>query len=105
MREEHLSNITYGYTKNKEMKGHNEKDYIGKTNVRYSVRTHEHISQKQSSIYKHALANNYQVSEDDFEILGKGYKRDIDRKIGEALLIKEFTPVLNEQNISLTLCS
>ena len=48
-------------------------------------------NQKQSSIFKHASENNYTVSDDDFEILDKGYKHDIDRKIGEALLIKEFS--------------
>ena len=102
VKEEHLSNITYGYTRNKEIRSQ-EKDYIGETNVRFRTRTQEHKGQKQSSIFKHAAENSYNIMDDDFEILGKGYKHDIDRKIGEALLIKEFRPKLNEQNISLKL--
>ena len=103
IKQEHLSNITYGYTRNKEIRGCKIKDYIGETNVRFETRTQEHKSQKQSSIYKHAAQNDYNITEDDFEILDMGYKHDIDRKIGEALFIKEFRPKLNEQNISLKL--
>ena len=37
------------------------------------------------------------VSESNFKILEKGYAKNVDRKIAEALYIKEFKPKLNEQ--------
>ena len=97
---EHQSNLTYSYTKNREIRNNNEIDYIGETNVRFGTRVSEHIKQKQSSIHKHATENNYHVSSDDFRILDKGYRNSDNRKIGEALLIKEYKPPLNEQVLS-----
>ena len=41
--------------------------------------------------------------DEDFEIIRLGYKKGIDRKISEALYIKEYRPHLNEQQISLNL--
>ena len=38
-----------------------------------------------------------QVSKDDFEILDMGYSNTLNRKLAEALFIKELKPKLNEQ--------
>ena len=72
--------------------------YVGKTNVRYDRRTYEHsFRDKQSSIYKDAIKNNHTVLQDNFRVLETGFNKTIDRKIAEALYIKELKPPLNEQ--------
>ena len=92
---EHLSDLVYGYYDNENpIIAH----YVGETNVRYGTRTYEHVStDKQSAIYKHSRAGNYDVSKDDFRIIEKGYSARVDRKIAEALYISELKPKLNEQ--------
>ena len=100
---EHQSDLVYGYTMNREIRDDEEKDYIGETNVRYETRTKEHTSQLQSSIKKDAIVNNYNVLDTDFEIIDKGYSKKVDRKIAEAILVKQYKPRLNEQKISLKL--
>ena len=104
VKKEHQSDLVYSYTRNAEIRKYNEKDYIGETNVRYGIRTNEHSrTDKQSAIYKDALKNDYTVSEHDFGILAKGYNKSIDRKICEALYIKDYKPRLNDQVNSLKL--
>ena len=89
---EHQSGLIYGYPKKNQM------DYVGETNVRYEARTREHVlSDKNSAIYKHTRENNIGISTDDFKILEKGYPNIVERKIAEALYIKELKPKLNEQ--------
>ena len=79
-------------------------EYVGETKVRYGTRTYEHCyTDKESSIFKHKVENNFQVSEDDFEILDKGLNKSVDRKLAEALYVKELDPVLNRQKKSFTL--
>ena len=92
---EHLSNLVYGHHRSNNSK---RTCYVGETNVRYESRTYEHsFTDKQSSIYKHAQANNYTVSPNDFRIIERGFNKRVDRKIAEALYIKELKPELNEQ--------
>ena len=94
---EHLSDLVYGYS----VEEANKIDYVGETNVRFGSRTYEHSStDKKSSIYKNANANGISVTQDSFVILERGYSKTIDRKIAEALYVKELKPILNEQVIS-----
>ena len=84
IKDDHQSNVTYEYTRNREIRNKGDVDYIGETNVRFATRVKEHCSHKQSSIYKHAIRNNYTVSENDFKILNKGYRNSTIRKcLGE----------------------
>ena len=97
IKKEHLSDLVYGYS----MEEANNIDYVGETNVRFGARTYEHSStDKKSSIYKNANANGINVTQDSFVILERGYNKTIDRKIAEALYVKELKPILNEQVIS-----
>ena len=95
IKKEHKTNLVYGY-RHKELQ--RNINYVGETNVRYDTRTHEHaFSDKKSSIHKHALGSNQTVKKDDFVILESGFQNTFDRKIAEALYIKELKPELNEQ--------
>ena len=79
-------------------------EYVGETRVRYGTRTYEHCyTDKESSIFKYKEENNFQVSEDDFEILDKGFNKSVNRKLAEALYIKDLDPVLNRQKKSIAL--
>ena len=94
----HQTNLVYGY----KPKGESElkNGYIGETNVRNETRNHEHAVDKKSSIYKNAQTKNIEVSDEDFFILERGFPKYRDRKIAEALYIKDYNPVLNGQQYS-----
>ena len=96
VKEDHQSNLIYGYsTENNEPF---KPDYIGETRVRYETRVHEHtVSDKQSSIFKYNKNLKAQGNKDNFVILETGYNKNFDRKIAEALYIKQYKPFLNEQ--------
>ena len=91
-------NLVYGYTPKGELEL--KKGYIGETNVRIETRTQEHATDKKSSVYKNAQTNNIDVSYEDFVILERGFPKYRDRKIAEALYIKDYNPVLNGQQYS-----
>ena len=55
---------------------------------------------KQSAIYKHSREGNYAVDPSNFQILAKGYQNWKDRKICEALFVKDYKPFLNKQKDS-----
>ena len=96
---EHQTNLVYGYTP----KGETElqKGYIGETNVRFGRRAQEHASwDKNSSVYKYSQQCNVDVTFNDFSILEKGYSKIVDRRIAEALFVKDYNPILNEQKES-----
>ena len=96
---QHQTNLVYGYTP----KGENElkKGYVGETNVRFGRRAKEHsLWDKASHVYKNSREKNIEVSMDDFIILEKGYNKQMDRKIAEALYVKEHKPILNQQKDS-----
>ena len=89
---EHQTDCVYAF------RPENATKYIGETNVRFGSRSHEHCAtDKNSSVYKYKQANQLEISEDDFQILEKGFSKKINRKLAEALYVKEFKPVLNEQ--------
>ena len=89
---EHQSDCVYAF------KQDGRTDYVGETNVRFGSRTHEHChTDKKSAVFKYKNDKNIEVSPDDFVILDKGYKKKVDRKLAEALYIKDLKPHLNEQ--------
>ena len=62
---------------------------------------YEHCNtDKQSSVFKHLRNSGHNGEPNDFKILGKGYKTKHDRRIAEALFIKDKKPTLNEQVLS-----
>ena len=78
-----------------------EIEYVGETKVRFETRPYEHcFTDKESAVYKHAESNNIRISTDDFKILDRGYSNTVDRKLAEALYVKELDPVLNRQKKS-----
>ena len=89
---EHQSNLIYAFKKD------NSTLYNGETKVRFGDRTDEHTNRdKNSSVYKFLQENPMEVTEDNFEILETGFANKINRKIAEALYIKDFNPPLNER--------
>ena len=75
--------------------------YIGETSVRYQTRVHEHgYTDKNSAVYKHSQGHNYTASQADFCILANGYNKWIDRRLCEALYVKDYKPFLNVQKKS-----
>ena len=97
IKKEHQSGLIYGYYDETKRDKRQSTKYIGETNVRVGTRIDEHTTCKSSAIFKHAADNHLEVKQDSFEIIEKGYPKVMDRKIAEALYIKEFKPVLNEQ--------
>ena len=75
-----------------------ESDYVGKTNARIGTRSHEHASTDvNSAISKHMQFYNHVVDNSNFKIIARGYNRYKDRKIAEALCIRDLKPELNKQ--------
>ena len=98
----HQTNLVYGYIPRDGSKISD--GYVGETRVRFERRTHEHAKiDKESAIFKNSKAKNIEVSANDFQILEKGFSKSFDRKIAEALYIKQLNPVLNEQKDSFKL--
>ena len=78
-----------------------EYHYIGETAVRHETRMYEHAyTDKASAIYKHSHENNYVASASNFNILASGYHNTLDRKLCEALFVKDYKPFLNAQKNS-----
>ena len=95
----HSTDLVYGYTPKGEYDL--KEGYVGETNVRMEHRTKQHaLWDKASSVYVNSLTKNINVSFGDFTILEKGYNKCLDRKIAEALFIKEYNPILNSQKNS-----
>ena len=100
---EHETHLVYAFKPEHESRRVTK--YIGETKVRYGTRTYEHLfTDKKSSVYKHKVENNLVLSPDsDFEILDKGFPKALDRKLAEALYVKDVDPLLNRQKKSYTL--
>ena len=93
---QHESNLVYRF------KSPEEEDdppkYIGQTKVRYGTRTYEHCcTDKASAVYKYKTVKNIDISANDFEIIERGFSKTVDRKLAEALYVKEEDPILNRQ--------
>ena len=96
VKREHQSNLVYGCKP--KVTNKSKYDYIGQTNVRFGTRTHEHgYTDKKSTLYKYLHNENIETTEEDFHILGKGYDKLLDRKLAEALYVKDLKPELNKQ--------
>ena len=92
---EHQSNLIYKYSSGI---GDPSDDYIGETNVRYEARVNEHVrTDKESAVYRHTKRDKITIGWDNFSIVAKGYENKRNRKVAEALYIKESKPSLNEQ--------
>ena len=98
--QKHRSNLVYGYYPPLE----DENiicQYVGETSVRHESRIEGHQgTDKNSSIYKNAQIIGRDVANSDFRILASGYDNRVDRKICEALYIKDYKPPLNERVLS-----
>ena len=95
--EAHQTNLVYSYTP----RGGSRVEYIGETNVRLGRRAQEHGNwDKASSVYKYGQEKGINIELKDFKIGEKGYPKSLDRKIAEALHVKDFNPTLNEQKQS-----
>ena len=75
--------------------------YVGETSVRFETRCYQHAyTDKKSSIYKHSHEHNYLAAPSYFSVLANGYDKWLDRKLCEALFVKDYKPVLNAQKNS-----
>ena len=99
----HLSGIVYGF--NGPTLEDNVFHYAGETKVRHETRTYQHAlyADKNSAVYRHSHEQNYTVDPSNFTILAKGYPIWINRRICEALFVKDHNPSLNRQEESHTL--
>ena len=93
---EHQTNLVYDF------KEGGIRKYVGQTNVRYESRVDQHCNtDKESSIYKYKDAQGITISAENFDIIEKGYSRLIDRRLAEAMYVKEYKePELNKQKKS-----
>ena len=99
---EHETNLIYAFKPTYDSEKVTE--YVGETKVRFGTRTYEHLNtDKASSVYKHKVDNNLSVSDSDFEVIDKGFPKSLDRKLAEALYVKELDPILNRQKKSFNL--
>ena len=95
----HLSGIIYGF--NVPVLDDDKYHYIGETKVRHETRMYQHTySDKNSAVYQHSHEQNYIADTSNFTILAKGYPNWIDRRICEALFVKDHKPFLNRQKVS-----
>ena len=66
--------------------------------VRYGTRTYQHLNtDKKLAVFKYIKRHNLDSTEEKFGIIEKGFDQPIDRKLAEALYIKELKPVVNKQ--------
>ena len=85
--------------------------YIGETSRHYTTRVAEHMgvsprtgapmARVQSNVYSHFLQTGHQVSKEDFKVL---YSRaTLDLKASESIAIHQFSPDLNDKQLSVPL--
>ena len=94
--DKHKSNLVYGFYPNAYESS--KCYYVGETSVRQETWNEQHIkTDKNVGMYKYSNTNNYNASAGDFKIISTGFGKRHDRKICEALFIKDIKPPLNEQ--------
>ena len=99
---EHKTDLIYAFKDNLHADGNF--NYIGETNVRYETRVKEHCSTDTcSSVFKYKENLEIDISLSNFSILDTGYSNRLDRRIAEALFIREHKPALNGQQLSVKL--
>jgi len=95
----HGSGIVYGF--NAPTLQRNINHYIGETKVRYETRMYQHAyTDTNSKVYQHSQEEHYIAHPSNFQILAKGYPNWIDRRLCEALFVKDHKPFLNIQKNS-----
>ena len=95
----HKSNLVYGY----HLPGMetNTYHYIGQCAVRHETRMYEHgYTDLNSAIFQHSREHNYRASPSDFTIIAQGYQTLLDRRLCEALFVRDHKPFLNKQKNS-----
>ena len=105
IKEEHQTDLVYRYHDKFNTENHQkEVKYVGETKVRYGTRTYQHINtDKNSAVFKYLESNGLEATHNNFEIVESGFNKAVDRKLAEALYIKDLKPVLNEQTNSFKL--
>ena len=101
VKKEHRSNIVYEYTCDDTSGCNPLENYIGETGVRFEARSEQHTrTDKQSAVYRHSNRQDHSVAFSNFNVLSSGFNNVHNRKIAEALWIKDKKPSLNEQKFS-----
>ena len=101
VKKEHRSDLVYEYECDVTTHCNPLENYIGETGVRIGTRSDQHAKRdKNSAIYKHSISHQHEVTLDNFRILSTGFNNVVNRKIAEALWIKDKKPTLNEQVFS-----
>ena len=95
--ERHMSGFIYEFNCNR--KSTCKDDYIGETNRRKEIRTHEHgYTDKSSAIFQHCKTKKHAKAKDkNFSILARNYPHWRRRKICESMFIRDKNPSLNKQ--------
>ena len=81
-------------------------NHIGETGRRISERIIDHAGRDSNSyVYKHCMETGHRSPDiSDFKIIGSNFRKNVfERKIAEALLIKQLKPTLNKQEKSIEL--
>ena len=97
---EHESNLIYHYgcTFSEQCTCSDISQYVGETSVRIGTRAYEHANTDiNSAVFKHLNGAKHKADNSNFKILARGYSKSRDRKIAEALYIKDIQPNLNKQ--------
>ena len=95
---DHQTDLVYSYLDEEILEEDEPTEYVGQTNVRMGTRVYEHCNtDRKSAVYKHLRKYNKEASGLDFTILEKGYGKETDRRIAEAIYAKERKPFLNRQ--------
>ena len=71
---------------------------------RFGTRVHEHCeTDKNSAVYKYKSTKKIQISNDNFKVLETGLSKAVDRKLAEALYIKQLNPTIKVKCFNLKL--
>ena len=99
MKAEHQCDLIYNYHDQFDLDNNSkELKYVGETKVRYGTRIYQHLNtDKNSAVFKYLKRYNLDSTDENFEIVERGFDKPVDRKLAEALYIKDLKPVLNEQ--------
>jgi hypothetical protein len=76
-----------------------KKNYIGKTTRHFYTRKHEHMTDKESTVFKHFNETKHQMDWENMEILDSA-RDDYRLRLKEMLYINKLKPELNEQKSS-----
>ena len=71
-------------------------DYIGESGRRVIERVKDHNGRDKSShMLRHSIEKNHaKVTANDFKVIERNYRNNVQKQVAEALLIKQFRPTL-----------